>query len=181
METLLPTEILEAEHRFIDKVVDVIGKRLDTQPVEVSFVVQEVEQIIDFMRIYADKCHHGKEEDLLFPALTERGVPTQGCPVGALRGDHKRGRSYVGELADGVGMLKNGDQSGFEKIEKGLEGIVSLYPNHIWKEDFLLFPMTIKVMSSDDLADLGEKFEQVDNEMGKEKIKSYESFAMGFS
>ena len=122
-----------------------------------------------------------KEEDLLFPALIKLGVPEQGCPVGALKGDHISGRSYVAELAEGEELVKDDDQSDIGRIKKGLEGIVKLYPNHLWKEDFLLFPMTEKIMSEDNLSDLKEKFSKFDEAFGIEKIKFYESFARDIS
>lgn len=181
METRLPTDILETEHRYIKMVVDAIVKKLEFQNENNGFVIQEIEQIMDFMRSYADQCHHGKEEDLLFPALIEKGVPTQGCPIGALMADHKRGRNFVGELSKGIDLLKNGDQSGNKNITDGLNGIALLYPNHIWKEDYLLFPMTMKVMNADELRILSGKFEQVDEKMGREKIESYQSFALNLN
>lgn len=180
MESRLPTDILVREHRFIQKVVDGIEKILEQPDLEKALNVDELGDVVEFMRLYADKCHHGKEEELLFPALIDKGVPTQGCPVGALKGEHIRGRSIVGALAEGTELLKNGSPGGLDTIRKGLEGIVSLYPNHIWKEDFLLFPMTEKVMNLKELSKLGEKFKQFDNDWGIEKIRSYELFADEF-
>ena len=94
-----PIGMLEEEHRFIAKVVSaatVLADRLDAdQPVK----IETLESIVEFMRTYADKCHHGKEEDLLFPKLAERGVPMRGCPVEALTREHALGRALVKGLA----------------------------------------------------------------------------------
>jgi len=180
METRLPTETLELEHRIIQKVVGGIGKILDKPDLEKTLDVDKLEKTIDFMRSYADKCHHGKEEELLFPALIDKGVPPLGCPIGALKGEHIRGRSFVGLLAEGTELLKKCNPNGWESVRKGLEGIATLYPNHIWKEDFLLFPMTEKVMNAKELSKLGEKFNRFDHEWGAEKIRSYELFAVDF-
>ena len=106
MESRLPTDILEREHRYIQKVVDGIEKILEQPDLEKTLNVDELGDVVDFMRSYADKCHHGKEEELLFPALIDKGVPTQGCPVGVLKGEHIRGRSIVGALAKGSDLLK---------------------------------------------------------------------------
>jgi hemerythrin-like domain-containing protein len=181
MESQLPTDILEREHRYIQKVVNGIKMILEKPALEKVLNVDELGDVLDFMRSYADKCHHGKEEELLFPALIDKGVPTQGCPIGALKGEHIRGRSIVGLLAEGRELLDKGDPSAVETIRKGLEGVVSLYPNHIWKEDFLLFPMTEKVMNAKELSKLGEKFNQFDSEWGIGKIRTYELFADDFS
>src|SRR5512139_990593 len=115
-----PTEMLEAEHRFIAKVVGSAGLLADKleagQPVE-AHVFQEV---VEFMRIYADKCHHGKEEDLLFPLLAERGVPMRGCPVEALMHEHVMGRALVQGLAEAAEAWQKGDLSAPENLIKNL-------------------------------------------------------------
>jgi len=171
------TEILEAEHRVIEQVVSAV-RELNSgieagQKADVDFL----RKVVDFMRVYADKCHHGKEEELLFPALGNLGVPIEGCPLGALMGEHTRGRFLVTNLAEGVDLLAAGDEKGLEKIKKGLTGIVSLYPNHIWKEDFLLFPMTHKVMSPDAMKDMLQPFMDVDERIGIDALKKYRAFA----
>jgi hemerythrin-like domain-containing protein len=171
------TEILEAEHRVIEQVVSAVrelnsGIEAGQKP-DLNFL----RKVVDFMRVYADKCHHGKEEELLFPALGNLGVPIEGCPLGALMGEHTRGRFLVTNLAEGVDLLAAGDEKGLEKIKKGLTGIVSLYPNHIWKEDFLLFPMTHKVMSPDAMKDMLQPFMDVDERIGIDALKKYRAFA----
>jgi len=172
-----PTGILEAEHRSIEKVVSaasVIAARIEAgQEKDIA----TLPKIVTFMRTYADKCHHGKEEALLFPALLDHGVPAEGCPIGALMGEHKRGRLMVAELAEGADLYMKGDKDGKDKILRGLTGIMALYPNHIWKEDFLLFPMTMKVLDQGDQQALLEPFEKVDNEIGEDSLRDFEEFA----
>ncbi len=129
------------------------------------------------MRIYADECHHGKEEILLFPALVKHGVPMTGCPIGALTAEHVQGRRLVGSLAESVALLKSAETEARKAILEALRGINRIYPNHIWKEDYLLFPMTLKVMKGNDLADLGTKFEKVEQSIGAEALRGYETFA----
>jgi hemerythrin-like domain-containing protein len=171
------TEILEAEHRVIEKVV-AAARELNTRfEAGQKPDVDLLRRIVDFMRVYADQCHHGKEEQLLFPALGRLGVPVEGCPLGALTGEHIRGRSLVASLAEGTDLLAAGDEQGLEKIKKGLSGIVSLYPNHIWKEDFLLFPMTNKVMGADEQKAMHQPFLDVDERIGKEALQRCRDFA----
>ena len=163
-----PTEMLEAEHRFIAKVVSAAGLLADKleagQPVE----AQVFQNVVEFMRIYADKCHHGKEEDLLFPLLAERGVPLRGCPVDALLREHAMGRALVTGLAEAAEAWHKGDPLGRENLIKNLRGITELYPNHIWKEDYLLFPMSNKVLSADDQQKLALEFDRVEEAVGRE-------------
>ncbi|MEM3061405.1 MAG: hemerythrin domain-containing protein, partial [Candidatus Bathyarchaeia archaeon] len=54
-----------------------------------------LEQVLEFIKFFADKCHHGKEEDLLFPAMEEAGIPKGGGPIGMMLTEHAMGRGYV--------------------------------------------------------------------------------------
>ena len=152
--TMSPTEMLENEHRYIQKVVAAAATLADRLAEGFDLGIDMVQSIVEFMRIYADKCHHGKEEDLLFPALERKGVPMRGCPVEALMREHQMGRALVKGLAEVVDSYGKGDAAARDVLIKSLRGIVELYPNHIWKEDFLLFPMTNKVLSAEDQTNL---------------------------
>jgi hemerythrin-like domain-containing protein len=179
MEPQHPTEALEREHRFIEKVVKACFVTVEEIGGGGLIDPDLLRQIVDFMRVYADKCHHGKEEALLFPALFERGVPPTGCPVSALTAEHVQGRRLVKGLADALDLLQRAEPKAGETILENLKGITALYPNHIWKEDYLLFPMTLKVMNAKDLRELGAKFETVDASVGVDALRGYEKFADG--
>ncbi len=176
-----PTEILENEHRIIAKVVGaapILADRLETgQTVDMKML----QEIVGFMHTFADKCHQGKEEEMLFPALVHKGVPMQGCPVGVLTAEHTKGRILVKELSESVAAFQGGDSRAKEAIIKTLRGIAALYPNHIWKEDYLLFPLTNKVLSSEEQQNLFQRFEQVEERIGHDTHQHYEQFAEGLS
>ena len=160
-----PTDILEAEHRVIEKVVAVAAVLAETLETGGAVKPETLREIVAFMRNYADKCHHGKEEAELFPLLERRGVPMRGCPVGALTGEHAQGRALVTALSDAGAGYEAGDVGAREALLTSLRGITSLYPNHIWKEDYLLFPMTNKVLSQEDQQELQARFEKVEEGM----------------
>jgi hemerythrin-like domain-containing protein len=163
-----PIEMLTHEHHYIKKVVAAlrtIGDRLqgDSEP-----NVDQLRRIVRFMREFADRCHHGKEEDLLFPAMEEKGVPESGCPLGALRNDHMHGRKLVTSLREGTESYAAGDRSALQQIRSAIDGICELYPNHIWREDEMVFPMASRIFTQDELADLRRRFETVEEEIGQE-------------
>jgi hemerythrin-like domain-containing protein len=172
-----PTQMLEEEHVVIAKVVSaasVIADRLEAgEGVDLDTLLG----MVDFMRTFADRCHHGKEEELLFPLLGKKGVPLRGCPIGALTMEHVSGRMLVNGLAGAVDACKKGDPTGVEGIIQALRGIAELYPNHIWKEDYLLLPMSNKVLSLEDQQVLYHQFEQVEEQLGRDIHHHMEQFA----
>lgn len=163
-----PTEMLEAEHRFIAKVVGATAVLADDLEAGREVRPATILNVVEFMRTYADRCHHGKEEELLFPALAKSGVPMRGCPVEALTREHAMGRALVKGLAEVADAYQKSDASAKEGLIKNLRGMAELYPNHIWKEDYLLFPMSNKVLSQDDQQGLYQEFEKVEERIGRD-------------
>ena len=172
-----PTEILEEEHHFIQKVVGAVAVLLETIEVGKEVDGKTLRDIVEFMRTFADKCHHGKEETYLFPALEKKGVPMRGCPLGILIAEHQKGRALVSELAEATDSYMKASPLATESLVKSLRGITELYPNHIWKEEYLAFPMADKILSSEEQRDLAEKFEMVEKEIGLDVHQRFEQFA----
>jgi len=157
-----PIETLEAEHRVIEKAVAEMTAAADRIESAGQTGPEPIETLIEFLREFADRRHHGKEEQLLFPALERRGVPSQGCPLGGLTMEHQRGRAMVGDLAGNVRAWRDGDPGAPSLVAANLRALAAFYTNHIWKEDNLLFPLAAKVLTPADQAELAEKFEGSD-------------------
>ena len=172
--TQSPIEVLEQEHRFIAQVASAAGRLADELAIDLPVEVETLQNIVEFMQLYADKSHHGKEEDRLFPLLEKRGVPMRGCPVEALTREHTMGGVLVKGLAEAVEAIQKADPSAKENLVKNLRDIAELYPNHIWKEDYLLFPMPNKVLSVEDRQNLSLGFEKVEESIGRAVHEQFE-------
>ena len=118
-----------------------------------------------------------KEETRLFPALARSGVPMQGCPVGALVHEHDMGRARVAHLAEAVEAYLEDRPGAGESILKSLRALAEPYPNHIWKEDCLLFPITNKVLSEDEQQALLEAFDRVEEGIGADVHRRFLTLA----
>lgn len=173
-----PIAELSAEHGVIQKVVagvSVLEARLSGGG---SVDAALLRRIVQFLREYADHLHHGKEESLLFPTLERRGVPAHGCPVGALLAEHKRGRVLVAEFAECVEAYASGADGAVAGLAATMTALAELYPAHIWKEEYLLFPMSAKVLKKADLDDLAARFAEVTHETGEAVIARSEELAV---
>jgi hemerythrin-like domain-containing protein len=172
-----PVEVLEEEHHFIQKVLGAMAVLVEALEAGEEVKIETLQEIVEFMRIFADKCHHGKEETHLFPALESKGVPTRGCPLGALISEHQKGRGLVADLAEATEAYTTGGRLAKESLLKSFHALMDLYPNHIWKEEYLAFPMADKILSSEEKRNLFEKFEMVENEIGLDVHERFEELA----
>lgn len=171
------TQTLDDEHHIIQKVVGVMAILIEELDNGKKPEIEILLNLVEFMQVFADKCHHGKEESILFPLLESKGVPVNGCPLGILIHEHQSGRKLVAELADAAGAYVEGKPEGHDLLRTSLRGLVNLYPNHIWKEDYLLFPMTNKILNKEEQQSLMEKFEVVEKEIGLDVHRRFEKLA----
>ncbi len=158
-------EELKTEHRVIERMLAVL--EASCQRLEAGQRVRPdvFREAVDFVRNFADRCHHGKEEENLFPRLQERGVPREGGPIGVMLFEHDEGRQYVGAIAENVDAYERGDAAAARTIAENGRGYVELLRGHIWKEENVLFPMADGVLSSDDQREMEERFQRIETEV----------------
>ena len=131
-------------------------------------------QAIDFFQKFADRCHHGKEEHHLFPALEVRGFSRERGPTGVLLCEHEHGRQHLLAMARAVEKAIAGDREAVQRFAAQARAYVALLRQHIDKEDQCLFPMADEVLSDQDQLRLLESFGKVESgEMGAGTHEKY--------
>uniref|UniRef100_UPI003F82C0B0 hemerythrin domain-containing protein n=1 Tax=Immundisolibacter sp. TaxID=1934948 RepID=UPI003F82C0B0 len=115
-------------------------------------------------------------EAILFPAMEDKGVPHGGCPLEALRREHVLGRERVGALAAAIDALERGDNDAPAALHGAIAALQQLYPNHIWKEDQMVFPVAERLFTPAELDALNARFEQAEIELGQDHNR-YVAFA----
>lgn len=157
-----PTDILSCEHRVIEQVVACIGLIADdagkTSRVDVASAVIAV----DFIRNFADCCHHGKEEKHLFTALESKGFSRQLGPLAVMLGEHEVGRDAVRAMADALGRVQKGVAGAVEDFVAEARVYVDLMTQHITKEDHVLFPMAEGILNDVDRRKIVDAFEHTE-------------------
>lgn len=158
------TDMLMDEHRLIQKVLDwgeaEIARIDEGRPPDTAKLIQAV----DFIRNFADGCHHAKEEGLLFKRLVEKGMPAQGGPIAVMLHEHELGRAHVAALADALAEADRGEARALAALREHLAGYIALLRAHIHKEDHALFPMADRLLSAEDQEALRHDFERVERE-----------------
>ncbi len=117
---------------------------------------------VSFFRNFTDGCHHGKEELELFPKLAERGLPTEGGPVGVMLMEHEQGRAFVRGLASASERYAAGDKAAIPDLVANALSYVKLLREHIDKENGVLFVMADQILSDEEQGQLYDAFEEVE-------------------
>jgi len=156
-----PIQVLKDEHRVIERVLDALEgyvKRSDRGAAADDKA--ELLQFVEFIQEFADRCHHGKEEDILFAEMVEAGFPRDSGPLGVMFHEHDEGRAFVGELkrlGEQAGHWTDADR---ERLSRAAFGYIHLLRQHIRKEDGLLYPMAESQLSADVMRSIGQRFHE---------------------
>jgi len=152
---------LIAEHELIERAMAVLKVNLEKLPGGDHL---QIGRALDFLQEFGDKIHNRKEETFLFPLMQERGIPTQGGPIGVMLMEHEAERQLLRQMSVALPGL---DKAPAEQIStfrrEGLE-YLKIRAEHIWKENDILYPMARQVMRPDDAEKLLADFQQVNLE-----------------
>ena len=140
------TKTLVDEHRLILRMIALLEKNA-TRTLEGNYLNwQFYLDGIDFIRQYADCFHHAKEEDVLFKALVDNGMPKENSPVAAMLMEHDQGRSFVRAMESAVHEAQAGRTDTYQAIVDNALGYAALLRDHIGKEDDILYPLAERVI-----------------------------------
>lgn len=158
------TQDLRDEHEGIKVALAVLGKLADELEAGRAVNMDDLEQIVDFLKTFADRCHHGKEEDLLFPALEAAGVQKEHGPIGVMLADHAEAREHIKAMNDSLAGAREGASDDRKKFATAARGYTRLLNDHIEKENTVLFVMAEQRLSAEEHARLAEGFEKIEQE-----------------
>jgi hemerythrin-like domain-containing protein len=158
------TDVLSEEHRVIERVIASLetGAWLLSQnePIRPEFFIQAT----DFIKGFADGCHHMKEEGVLFKSMLDNGMPAENSPVAVMLHEHEMGRKYTRDLREAAIRLQNGDTAASADVVNNARLYAALLRGHIGKEDSILFPMANQIIPADQHDAVWEGFEHVEHE-----------------
>lgn len=170
-------KILEHEHEAILFGIALLEKATKQAVAGKAKAAADLAELVGFLKGFADACHHGKEEGILFPALEAAGLPREGGPIGAMIAEHERGRILIRGM---TAALAAGDYSG--AFAKNAAEYAELLRAHIEKENGVLFPMGARALGQAALATMGAEFDKFEETvMGKGEHERLHAMLEAFS
>jgi hemerythrin-like domain-containing protein len=157
------TQVLSEEHRVIERVLSALETGAWLLSQDEKFSADFFIQATDFIKGFADGCHHRKEEGVLFKSMIKHGMPTEGSPVAAMLHEHEKGREYTRALRVAAEQMKHGSQTARAEVVNNAKYYAALLRQHIGKEDYILFPMAERIIPQEQYDAVWEQFEQVEH------------------
>lgn len=137
---MMPVGYLMIEHRLIERVIKLMSAELETINKNREPSLSFIDKTVDFIRNYADKCHHGKEEDILFKELSKRQISSlHRKMVAELISEHRQARDAVKDLMEARNNYVKNKQNSLSDIKRQIKWLIEFYPKHIEKEDKRFF------------------------------------------
>lgn len=146
------TQDLRKEHDAILHVLEIMDKMRANGTKEESTKLQYYKEVVYFLKIFADKCHHGKEENYFFEELVNNGVPNEDGPIGIMLKDHKQGREHIALMEKG---LESGDLSQYQTSADKYRDLIK---GHIKTENNILFVIADELLDEAKQEEIFKKF-----------------------
>ncbi len=169
---MMPIGPLMIEHRLIERMIGLMEFEVqkinkNSEP-DVSFI----EDACDFLKTYADRCHHGKEENILFHELKGKNLSKKHREIlSQLINEHKFARKINSELTGFNQQYKNGFKDSVADIYKHLKTLTTFYPEHIKKEDKVFFIPSMDYFTDKEKDKMLDEFREFDRNLIHEKYK----------
>ena len=156
-KTSSPMEVLKNEHRVIERVLDAMETQL-SRPIDANFFGDA----IDFLRNFADGCHHAKEEKELFPVLESAGISREHGPIGCMLDEHEMGRTLIRKIESNIDAAGKGGAEAGSILRNAASAYIRLLRQHIDKEDNVLFVMADRALGPEEQDLMRGAFERAD-------------------
>lgn len=160
---MLPVGPLMLEHRLIERMIGLMNLELAKIDERNEANLDFLDTAIDFLKTYADKCHHGKEEDILFKVLAQKPLSAgHKKMMDELLEEHITSRKTVAALIESKNKYAGGDKAALKEGAGFIRALVQLYLRHIEKEDKQFFLPVMEYLSQQERDEMLNSFRNFD-------------------
>jgi hemerythrin-like domain-containing protein len=158
------TAVLRSEHEAILGMLKAATAAADRLGRGEPIAADTLAGLLEFFQLFADRCHHGKEEDVLFPLLERKGIPRAGGPIGVMLAEHDDGRAHIRDMVAAERDHRAGAADAGRRWAAAARAYAALLEQHIAKENQVLFVMAERVLDADEQQEAAAAFERLEVE-----------------
>lgn len=159
---------LKTEHQAVCQVLNVLDKAVLKLEEGGEVPLNIFEDVLEFLTVFVDRCHHTKEEEVLFPLMEQSGIPAQGGPIGVMLSEHQQGRELIARYRQSLAEVKGGETTAKARLIAAARAYSGLLRQHIHKENQVLFALADRIFNAETQQQLYESFEEIEtNKLGR--------------
>lgn len=172
------TESLKTEHRILEKILGAMDSLVEALQRNYDVPVEIIREIVELVKEYGDQYHNYKEENLLFPFISELGANGLRASIQKCSEEHSLNRGYYRSILKGAEKIAAGDASGKKIVIDAAKSFSTALRRHIQKEDRGLFPAVEKRLKESQKRRLWEMLEEYeDSRLGQPDLDAFEARA----
>lgn len=166
------TDNLRHEHRAVERMLAILERMVARSLTDAD--APALAEVLEFLRVFVDACHHHKEEELLFPVLLGEDVEGAHEQIDQLLAEHEEGRAIVSVIATGLGGVGSGDSSTWSDMARAITEYVALIRLHVASEEAGVFALADVGLSDPMQLELCEGYEDIErNVVGEGKHEAF--------
>ena len=173
----MSTALLKRDHALIEKVLKSMWSTIPLLKSGTTIPEPILNQVIDFSLNFTDVCHHGKEENSLFPELEKKGMPRNSGPIAVMLMEHEITRKLSKRMEESSKIYVHTGNS--LQLITDMQEYINHVVQHIWKENNRLFEMA-EMALKDNVKQVNASLDDAEksklNQIGKSRI-DYEKMA----
>lgn len=179
---MMPAGPLMLEHRWIERMIRIMDEEIQQIKQSRKPDLDFIDIAVDFIRTYADRCHHGKEEDILFSDLKNKQLSAEHKRImDELIKEHMLGRNNVKKLIEAKDKYTQGNKNALSDIITNMEILIRFYPKHIEKEDKHFFIPCMEYFIEKERDNMLKEFEEFDKNIKRQKYQKLVEKLEGYS
>lgn len=155
-------EMLKREHRIIEQVLRCVDSICSRWYLKSVLETGLARRALDFLREFADGCHHHKEEELLFPRLETHGISSSGTRLSRLLDEHQVCRQLLSRMNRAIERYENGQHQVGDEFAALVTQYVPLLKRHIAMEDHDLFVAAAELLTWEEQQIMEAEFVSMD-------------------
>lgn len=167
-------EQLMDDHRTTERVLAAVQQALSASD---GLTPEFLRDALDYLVNYADRCHNQKEEQHLFPKIESRGIPHHGGPLAVMLQEHDSAKRLIARLESAGRMVIAGDRSSLAEFQRVFEEYAELLKDHYWKENDILYPAALRVLTPQDEALIDAGIAALEAQLGTDTRERYYALA----
>jgi hemerythrin-like domain-containing protein len=161
---VLATVQLKKEHETVKRVLDIMERFCKEIETTGRADTEQLDQLMEFLIVFVDRCHHGKEEDVLIPEMESAGLLKGKIITDDIQTQHSEGRKLITEMKDCLSAYKNGDSEALRSFMTHARDYITILSPHMEKENTDLFWIADQGLSEDTHKKMLVRFEVIEKE-----------------